>query len=404
MHHNRPAPKGFSAEEFKFMRLALRLAVRGKGRTSPNPAVGAVVVRKGKVVGRGWHRRSGEAHAEVHAIEQAGAAARGAAIYVTLEPCCTYGRTPPCTDALIRAGIKKVIVAALDPNPRHQGRGVATLRRRGLVVRVGLMGKEASALNEDFAKFITTGLPFTTAKVAMSLDGKIATAQGDSRWISGVESRRRAHLGRYYADAILVGRKTVVRDDPRLTARRDGREIKAPCRIILDSRAEIPLDVKLLRPPDASRTIIAVTDSAPRGRIAKLEALGARVVRCSSREGRVSLKSLWRRLGRMGIMSVLIEGGGETIASALDAGVVDRMKVFIAPKIIGGRTAPTPVGGKGIARVADALPIKNVTVTRCGEDILVSGYVDYSRRSESRSRNPESRMPSADSWVQSSGF
>jgi diaminohydroxyphosphoribosylaminopyrimidine deaminase/5-amino-6-(5-phosphoribosylamino)uracil reductase len=366
------------------MRLALRLAIRGNGRTSPNPAVGAVVVKEGRVVGRGWHRRSGEAHAEVRAIEQAGAAAKGAAMYVTLEPCCTYGRTPPCTDAIVRAGIKKVIVAALDPNPRHQGRGVAALRRRGLSVKVGLMDREASALNEDFSKFITTGIPFTTVKVAMSLDGKIATKEGDSRWISGAESRRRAHLGRSGLDAILVGRRTVVRDDPLLTARRDGRVVKVPWRIILDSGAEVPLDAKLLDPLDASKTIVAVTDRAPRAKIARLEALGAKVVRCASRSGRVSLKSLWRRLGRMGIMSVLIEGGGETIASALDARIVDRIMIFIAPKIIGGRTSPTPVGGKGIGRVADALPVRNVTVTRCGEDILVEGDVDCRRKPESR--------------------
>ncbi len=376
----RAASAWFSAEETRFMQLALRLAMRGKGRTSPNPAVGAVVVRRGRVVGRGWHRRSGEAHAEVRAIEQAGMAARGATIYVTLEPCCTYGRTPPCTDAIVRAGIKKVIVAALDPNPRHQGRGVALIRRRGLAVKVGLLGREASALNEDFSKFITTGLPFTTVKVAMSLDGKIATAVGDSRWISGAESRRRAHLGRLYSDAILVGRRTVVRDDPGLTARRDGRVAKVQWRIILDSRAELPLDVKLLDPPDASRTIIAVTGRAPRGKIAKFEALGARVVRCASKEGRVSLKSLWRRLGRMGIMSVLIEGGGETIASALEVGIVDKIMVFVAPKIIGGSAAPTPVGGKGITRVVDALPVRNVIVTRCGEDILVEGRPEYSRQ------------------------
>jgi diaminohydroxyphosphoribosylaminopyrimidine deaminase/5-amino-6-(5-phosphoribosylamino)uracil reductase len=362
------------------MRIALKLALRGKGRTSPNPAVGAVVVRGGKVVGRGWHRRSGEAHAEVHAIEQAGAASRGATIYVTLEPCCTYGRTPPCTDAIVRAGVKKAIVASLDPNPLHRGRGVATLRRRGLAVKVGLLNKDASTLNEDFSKFITTGLPFTTVKVAMSLDGKIATARGDSRWISGAESRRRVHLARFRSDAILVGRRTVVRDDPRLTARREGRVARVPWRIILDSRAEIPLDVKLLAPLDASMTIIAVIDRAPRGSVARLEALGAKVIRCASKGGRISFKSLWRRLGRMGIMSVLIEGGGETIASALEARIVDKLMVFIAPKIIGGKTAPTPVGGKGIGRVADALPIGNLTVSRCGEDILVSGYVDYGRK------------------------
>jgi len=384
MHRRKSAPSRapvdrFSGEELKFMRLALRLANRGKGRTSPNPAVGAVVVRNGRVIGRGWHRRSGEAHAEARAIAQAGGAARGATMYVTLEPCCTYGRTPPCTDAIVRAGLRKVIVATRDPNPRHHGRGIALLRRHGVSVRVGLLSRAAAALNEDFAKYITTGLPFTTVKVAMSLDGKIATVEGDSRWISGTESRRRSHRLRFYSDAILAGRRTVERDDPRLTARPKGRVAKVPWRIILDSKAEIPLGVNLLTPPDVSRTVIAVTHRASRGKIARLEALGARVVRCPSRRDRVSLRSLWRRLGRMGIMSVMIEGGGEAIASALDAGVVDRVMIFIAPKIVGGRGAPTPVGGEGTKRIADALSLTRVTVERCGGDIVVSGCVDYSR-------------------------
>jgi len=385
MHRRKSAPSHapvdrFSGEELKFMRLALRLANRGKGRTSPNPAVGAVVVKGGRVIGRGWHRQSGEAHAEVRAIAQAGGAARGGTIYVTLEPCCTYGRTPPCTDAIVRAGVKKVIVAALDPNPRHHGRGIALLRRSGALVRDGLLSREASALNEDFAKYITTGLPFTTVKVAMSLDGKIATVRGDSRWISGTESRRQSHRTRFFSDAILVGRRTVERDDPSLTARPEGRVAKVPWRIILDSKAKITLGLNVLKPPDVSRTIIAVTNSAPRGRIARVEALGARVIRCPARRGRVSLRSLWRRLGRMGVMSVMIEGGGETVASALEEGVVDRVMVFVAPTIIGGRGAPTPVGGDGIKRIADAIPLSSVAVERCGDDVLIVGYVSYGRK------------------------
>jgi diaminohydroxyphosphoribosylaminopyrimidine deaminase / 5-amino-6-(5-phosphoribosylamino)uracil reductase len=392
MHRRESAPSRapadrFSVKDLKFMRLALRLATRGKGRTSPNPAVGAVVVKGGRVIGRGWHRRSGEAHAEVRAIAQAAGAARGATMYVTLEPCCTYGRTPPCTDAILRAGLKKVIVAALDPNPRHHGRGIALLqRRRGVLVKVGLLNREASALNEDFAKYITTGLPFTTVKVAMSLDGKIATVRGDSRWISGIESRRRSHRIRFCSDAILVGRRTVERDDPHLTARPEGRVTKVPWRIILDSKAEIPFGSNVLKPPDVSKTVIAVTGRAPRGRIARLEALGARVIRCPTRRGRVSLRSLWRRLGRMGVMSVMVEGGGETIASALEAGVVDSVMIFIAPAIIGGRGAPTPVGGAGIKRIADAIPLSSVAVARCGDDILIEGRVNCGRKWKAKTK------------------
>ncbi len=385
MHRRKSSPlsasaERFSGEELKFMRLALRLASRGKGRTSPNPAVGAIVVKNGRVIGRGWHRRSGEAHAEVRAIGQAGDAARGATMYVTLEPCCTYGRTPPCTDAIVRAGLKRVIVAIRDPNPRHHGRGIALLRRHGVGVRVGLLSAAAAALNEDFEKYITSGLPFTTVKVATTLDGKIATVEGNSRWISGPESRMRSHQLRSHSDAILVGRRTVERDDPHLTARPKGRVKKVPWRIVLDSRAELPLGASLLAPPDVSKTVIAVTRRAPRSKIARLEALGARVVRCPSRRNGVSLRSLMRRLGRMGIMSVVIEGGGEVIASALDAGVVDKIMVFIAPKILGGRGAPTPVGGEGIKRIADALSLTEVAVKRCGSDIVISGCVDYCRK------------------------
>ncbi|MCX6339557.1 MAG: bifunctional diaminohydroxyphosphoribosylaminopyrimidine deaminase/5-amino-6-(5-phosphoribosylamino)uracil reductase RibD [Candidatus Aureabacteria bacterium] len=391
MHRRESAPPHapadrFSGEELKFMRLALRLANRGKGRTSPNPAVGAVVVRGRRVIGRGWHRRSGEAHAEVRAIAQAGGAARGATMYVTLEPCCTYGRTPPCTDAIVHAGLKKVIVATLDPNPRHHGRGIALLRRRGVLVRVGALSREASALNEDFAKYIKTGLPFTTVKVAMSIDGKIATVGGDSRWISGAESRRQSHRIRFCSDAVLVGRRTVERDNPSLTARPGGRVAKVPWRIILDSKAEIPFGSNVLKPPDVSKTVIAVTGRAPRGRIARLEALGARVIRCPTRRGRVSLRSLWRRLGRMGVMSVMVEGGGETIASALEAGVVDSVMIFIAPAIIGGRGAPTPVGGAGIKRIADAIPLSSVAVARCGDDILIEGRVNCGRKWKAKTK------------------
>jgi diaminohydroxyphosphoribosylaminopyrimidine deaminase/5-amino-6-(5-phosphoribosylamino)uracil reductase len=361
--------------ETTFMRAALRLAAKGKGFTSPNPAVGALIVKNGRVIGRGWHHRSGEAHAEVRALEQAGSIARGATMYVTLEPCCTYGRTPPCTGAVVRAGIRRVVVAALDPNPRHNGRGINLLRRKGIRVSVGLLGERAAALNEDFAKHVRTGIPFTTVKVAMSMDGKIATSSGDSRWISGAAARQCVHRLRLRIDAVLIGRKTAELDDPLLTARPHGRAKKTPWRIILDSSARLPLTLKVLKPPGASKTMVAVTAAAPRARVARIEALGARVIRLPSREGRVPIRALWRRLGRMGIMSVLVEGGGETIASALSAGVVDNVMVFISPKIIGGRLAPTAVGGTGVRRIADAVRLRSMSVRRMGEDLLLQGSI-----------------------------
>ncbi|MCX6355228.1 MAG: bifunctional diaminohydroxyphosphoribosylaminopyrimidine deaminase/5-amino-6-(5-phosphoribosylamino)uracil reductase RibD [Candidatus Aureabacteria bacterium] len=370
----------FEKDDIKFMRRALCLAQRGKGRTSPNPAVGAIIVRRGRVIGEGWHRRSGESHAEVRALARTGGAAHGATMYVTLEPCSTYGRTPPCTEAILSSGLSRVVVASLDPNPRHNGRGVRMLRRRGIRVDVGLLAGEASQLNEDFSKHIRSGIPFTTVKVAMSLDGKIATAQGDSRWISGRRSRRYAHRLRFLSDAIVVGRKTIETDDPFLTARFGDNTAKVPWRIVLDSRARIPLGSRILSPPWSSKTIIAVTDRAPRNKLARLEALGARIMRCPSRDGKVSIRSLWQRLGRTGITSILIEGGGETVASALTAGVVDKIVVFVAPKIIGGRTAPTAVGGDGVRSVARAMKVKRFSIARMGEDLLLEGYISSGAR------------------------
>lgn len=353
------------------MRRALALARRGKGFTSPNPAVGAVIVKRGAVVGEGWHRRPGAPHAEAVALRKAGAAARGATMYVTLEPCCTWGRTPPCTDAIVRAGIATVVAAVRDPNPRHRGRGLRLLRRRGIRVEEGLLAGEAATLNEDFATYIATGLPFTVVKSAMSIDGKIAAVGGRSRWISGPAARARAHALRMDADAIIVGKTTVVRDDPSLTARPAGRKGKTPWRVILDSGAEIPLRSRVLRPAAAGRTIVAVTRHAPRARVRKIEALGARVLRLPARGGRVSIRALWRILGGMGLMSVLVEGGGETIASVLEAGVADRYVSFVAPRIIGGRGAATPVGGRGVRRLADALRLGRIEARPVGRDWML---------------------------------
>lgn len=372
MHHREAR---FSSEDAAFMRRALRLAARGKGFTSPNPAVGAVVVSGRRIVGEAWHRRSGGAHAEAQALARAGAAARRGTLYVTMEPCCTFGRTPPCTEAILSSGVRRVVVAARDPNPRHCGRGIALLRRRGLRVDVGLLSDDACRLIEDFAKYIREGRPFTTVKVAMTLDGKIATPGGDSRWISGPEARQVAHRLRLASDAVLVGRRTAERDDPLLTARPRGLPRKVPWRIIVDSQARIPLSLKLLKPPHSSKTIVAVTDRAPRARIARLEALGVRVIRCRSRGSGVSLRSLWRKLAREGIMSLVVEGGGELITSALESGLVDKVAFFISPKILGGVDSPGPVGGTGVNRVSDALILRRVSMRRVGGDALIEGYL-----------------------------
>lgn len=358
-----------------YMKRALHLARRGKGFTSPNPSVGAVVVKNGTIVGEGWHTRSGEPHAETRALKEAGRQAEGATLYVTLEPCCTQGKTPPCTVAIIREGITRVVVPCADPNPRHRGRGIELLRENGITVDTGIMMRDALRLNEDFACFITTGIPFTTVKTAASLDGKIATVTGDTRWISCEQSRKRVHQLRRWSDAVVVGRRTVENDDPLLTARDTrGRTGKIPWRVILDSFARIPLSSRVLKTPGVERTIVAVTRNAPRTRIARLEARGATVLRCAAKGGRVSLRDLWRRLGRRGIMSAFIEGGGQTVASAFEAGIVNKVIIFFAPFIIGGETAPAMVGGKGVRRIADAFPIHNLTCTRSGKDFMIEGY------------------------------
>ena len=326
------------------------------------------------MIGRGWHRRAGSDHAEVRAISGVRGSARGATLYVTMEPCCTFGKTPPCTEAILRAGIERVVIGARDPNPAHRGRGEAILRRHGIDVTVGVLGEEASLMIEDFAKFIATGLPFTVVKAAMTLDGKIAAAGGDSRWVTGPEARNRAHLLRWRSDAVVVGRGTAARDDPLLSARPRGLRPRYPLRVVLDSHARLSPALRIFARPHARKTLVAVTSAAPPERVARIEKTGARVVRCISRRGRVSVRDLWRRLGRMGVMSLLVEGGGEMIASVMDARLADRIAFFIAPKIIGGRRAPTAVEGEGIKRMSGAIRVERMSVRRLGADLLVEGY------------------------------
>jgi diaminohydroxyphosphoribosylaminopyrimidine deaminase/5-amino-6-(5-phosphoribosylamino)uracil reductase len=361
-------------DDEKYMRLALRLARKGTGRTSPNPMVGAVVVKGGALVGRGYHHRAGEPHAEVLALHQAGKRARGATLYLNLEPCDHFGRTPPCTRAILRAGIKRVVAGMRDPNPLVSGRGIRRLRRSGVRVEVGVLEDECRELNAPFRKYITTRFPFVTLKVAASLDGKVATQSGDSRWISSEISRKRVHRLRQSVDAVVVGIGTVLKDDPMLTARLAGGIRRQPLRVILDSGLRIPLHSRLVQTAGQYPTLVATTRAASLARRQRLAKAKVQVVmiRRDSR-GRVSLKELLRELARRGVASLLLEGGSTLNASALREGLVDRLLFFLAPKIIGGRRAPGIFAGEGALRVRDAQPLEILKLRRIGPDLMIEG-------------------------------
>ena len=360
--------------DVQYMKNALELAARARGRTSPNPMVGAVVVKEGQVVGRGYHQRAGTPHAEVHALREAGEKARGATLYVTLEPCCHHGRTGPCTEAVIGAGIRRVVLAMTDPNPLVSGGGVKKLRDAGIEVATGVLEEDARVLNEVFIKYITTGLPFIVAKAAVSLDGKIATRSGKSKWITGPEARAYGHQLRDWYDAILVGIGTVLADDPSLTARPAGGRGRDPVRVVLDSQARLPLQARVLNQDSRAPTVLAVTGRASPARVDALRQAGAEVLVVN--EGpRVDLAELVRALGQRGITSVLLEGGAGVHGSALSAGMVDKVAWFVAPKIIGGREAPGPVGGPGVEDPSEAAELERVRVSRLGADIYIEGYV-----------------------------
>jgi diaminohydroxyphosphoribosylaminopyrimidine deaminase/5-amino-6-(5-phosphoribosylamino)uracil reductase len=355
------------------MARALALAARGVGRTSPNPPVGAVVVNRGRIVGTGYHRRAGGPHAEVLALHQAGPQARGGTLYVTLEPCCHLDkRTPPCVPSIIASGITQVVVAARDPNPKVRGRGLAALRRAKLQVALGIGAAEAERLIEPHRTLVTSGRPFVTLKVAATLDGKIATARGESRWITGPAARKMVHRLRAGADAIVTGIGTVLMDDPSLTVRKGSAIERVPLRIVLDPSLRIPLRAKVLTDRKAS-TLIVTTTSGPASKRAVLEKMGAEVLVLPAHEGRIQWKVLLSKLGQRGIASLLIEGGAEVNASVLRAGVVDRVLFFLAPRLLGGRAAIGVIGGMSPAHLSDALRVKKLTLSRVGPDILVEG-------------------------------
>ncbi len=361
-----------SAQDKKYLRMACRLARKAAGRTSPNPQVGAVIVRRGKIVGTGYHRFAGGDHAEVAALKGAGARARGATLYITLEPCSHQGRTPPCTGALIRAGIKDVVCGAKDPNPLVAGRGFRQLRRAGIEVRVGVLEEECRALIESFARYITRRVPFVILKLAVTLDGRIAAASGDARWISGDQSRNTVHRLRNQVDAVIVGLGTVKADDPLLTCRIDGG--RNPSRVVLDSRLRVPLSAKVFHLADAGKTIVATGKNASPVKIRSLEALGVQVLRLPLKGKRVSWGALLKALARQGIVSAMIEGGGAVAASALKEKVVDKILFFYAPKILGGDGRPM-IEALGFHRVKQAIAVKDLGFTRSGKDLVVSGYV-----------------------------
>ncbi len=362
-------------EDARFMEMALDLAEKGRGFTSPNPMVGAVVVRDGKVVGRGYHRQRGGPHAEVFALDDAGEEARNATIYVSLEPCNHTGRTPPCTEKILESGIRRVVVATADPNPGVKGGGSAYLRRNGVDVVTGVCEHRSARLNAFFNKFITTRRPFTIAKCAATLDGRIATRTGDSKWVTGEQARAWVHRLRHAVDAIMVGIGTVNVDNPHLTARIPDLETRDPVRIVLDSRLSIAESAELLHLDSNAGTLIICGNSVPPEQRRRLETATVKVIGAPLKNGGIDLDHLMNHLGEMNITSLLIEGGGRVLASAFRSGIVDRCAFFYAPKILGGDDGVPICSGPGPGLMADSLTLKDVNVRRIGEDILVEGDV-----------------------------
>lgn len=355
------------------MQRALALALKAKGRTSPNPMVGAVLVKEGRIIGEGYHAFAGADHAEVVALKAAGDEAREATLYLNLEPCCHYGRTPPCTEAIIRAGIKRVVASTFDPNPLVAGKGAERLKAAGIDVEIGLLSEEAKRLNEAFFTLIATGRPFVILKVAASLDGKIATKAGESRWITGEAARKKVHELRDEVDAVLVGIGTVLKDDPLLTVRLDREGTRDPLRVIVDSHARLPLEANVLKDP--RKALVAVSPEAPKERVEALRSRGAEVLLIEGASGKVSLGRLMEELGKRGIVSVMIEGGSEVNASAFHEGIVDKLILFYAPLLIGGKEAPSIVGGSGIEYLPQAIRLKDLRIERLGNDLLIEGYI-----------------------------
>jgi diaminohydroxyphosphoribosylaminopyrimidine deaminase/5-amino-6-(5-phosphoribosylamino)uracil reductase len=356
----------------QYMGLALKLAESNSGQTSPNPLVGAVVVKDHQIVGMGAHLKAGEAHAEVHALNMAGEKAKGATLYVTLEPCSHYGRTPPCAERVIQSGIRRVIVAALDPNPLVAGRGVEKLKAAGINVNIGLLQEQSERMNEIYNFYIVHQRPFVTLKTATTLDGKIATITGESQWITGEEARADVHLLRHHHDAIVVGVNTVLADNPRLTTRLEGEKGNHPIRLIMDSKLRTPLDAQILDTTEAP-TWIFTSKRASVEKIEQYEEKGVRIFQ-SKDEDRVSIDFMLQTLGQEQIASLLVEGGGELNASFLQGNYVNKVIAYLAPTLIGGNLAPSSFRGEGFTTLSNAVHLEDIQYVQVGQDLKVIGY------------------------------
>ncbi len=365
------------AQDVKWMRRAMKLAEKGWGRTRPNPLVGCVIVRDGLVLSEGYHAALGQAHAERAAIEYAqgrGIDLAGATLYVNLEPCSHFGRTPPCASLIIENRLARVVIAMQDPNPLVAGRGIQTLRTAGIEVTTGMLEREARQLNEIFIKHITTGKPFVILKAAISIDGKIATHTGESKWISGAQSRKLVHRWRSRTAAILVGINTILQDDPSLTTRLPGKRDMDPARIIVDSQGRLTPQHRVFHADSKAPVIVATTSAIDPGLAEQLQQAGATLLFLDGPEGQVDLEALISQLGESGMDSILLEGGGRLNEAFLRAGLVDKIMLFMAPKIIGGSDSIACFHGEGTGRLADAIPVSDLTIIPVGDDFLIEGY------------------------------
>ncbi|MBW1999232.1 MAG: bifunctional diaminohydroxyphosphoribosylaminopyrimidine deaminase/5-amino-6-(5-phosphoribosylamino)uracil reductase RibD [Deltaproteobacteria bacterium] len=362
----------------RFMREALRLARKGLGRTSPNPAVGAVVVRRGKVISRGYHRRAGEKHAEVDALERMkGAIEVDDTLYVNLEPCHHFGRTPPCTEAIMRAGLKNVVVGMRDPNPSVEGGGCDFLAQNGVKVKIGVLETECRRLNEAYLKYVTRRIPFVIAKSALTLDGFTATSTGHSRWITNERSRQFVHRLRDRVDCVMVGVGTIAKDDPLLTTRLKSKRGRDPCRVIVDTELRIPRNARVLKIPCSAETMIAVGDTVAEEYRSSFEAEGVTIIPCPMKEGLIDLKALMKILGERSVTSVMVEGGATLMGSLIREKLIDKFCFFKAPKVLGGDDGIPMARGKGPESMKGCLTLKEMSVRRFGEDLLISGYPEY---------------------------
>ena len=361
-----------------YMKRALELAKKGIGYTNPNPLVGAVIVKNAQIIGEGYHMKYGGNHAEVNAFLNATQDVKDATLYVNLEPCSHFGKTPPCANTIVDKGIKKVFVGIMDPNPKVAGKGIEILRSNGIDVVVGLLEDECKKVNEIFLKYIKTNLPFCILKTAMTLDGKIASYTGSSKWITNELSRKYVHGLRNKVSAIMVGIGTILADDPQLNVRLEDKALRNPIRIIVDSTARIPLSSKVLNINSNTKTILATTNRAFEDKIKILKEMGIEIIVTPQKNQRVDLSYLMRVLGEMGIDSILLEGGSSLNFSAIQEGIVNKVISFISPKIIGGESAKTPVGGEGIALMNDAIYVKGIEIHKFGDDFMLEGYIDGS--------------------------